>query len=139
MQGVADEDARRTIARLLSAAARGNFRCPCPLCSIVADAFASKSSLIYQPIRRLTFTGSGAWNTSEQTNSPSLINNNPYCTPTIGPYNPTPCVPDYGSPIPGLPNPYGAYGRPLPMSPPFEGNARARYEWVLDYSQRRST
>jgi outer membrane receptor protein involved in Fe transport len=85
-----------------------------------------------QPVRGLSITGAAAWNSSEQTNSPSLINNNPYCTPTTGPYNPTPCIPGYGHPISGLPSPYGAPGSRLAMSPPFEGYVHGRYEWALD-------
>ena len=86
---------------------------------------------IAEPVRGLTFAGSAAWNSSEQTNSPALTNNNPYCTATTGPYNPTPCVPGYGSPVPNVPNPYGALGSRLAMSPPFQGNIRARYEWPI--------
>ncbi len=86
---------------------------------------------IAQVMQGLTISGAAAWNSSEQTNSPALINNNPYCTATIGPNNPTPCVPGYGSAIPNVPNPYGAPGSRLAMSPPFEGNIRARYEWPL--------
>jgi iron complex outermembrane recepter protein len=86
---------------------------------------------IAEPVRGLTLAGSAAWNSSEQTNSPALTNNNPYCTATTGPYNPTPCVPGYGSPVPNVPNPYGAPGSRLAMSPPFEGNIRARYEWPI--------
>ncbi len=92
---------------------------------------------IAQPVRGFTLAGSAAWNSSEQTNSPALMNNNPYCTATVGPYNPTPCVlpgtstPGYGSPVPNVPNPYGAPGSRLAMSPPFEGTIRARYEWPL--------
>ncbi len=86
---------------------------------------------IAQPVRGFTLAGSAAWNSSEQTNSPALINNNPYCTATVGPNNPTPCVPGYGYPVPNVPNPYGAPGSRLAMSPPFEGTIRARYEWPL--------
>jgi outer membrane receptor protein involved in Fe transport len=89
---------------------------------------------IWQPIwvRGLSFAGAAAWNSSQQTNSPALTNNNPYCTATTGPNNPTPCVPGYGSPIAGVPNPYGAPGSRLAMSPPFEGTLRARYEWPIN-------
>jgi iron complex outermembrane receptor protein len=73
---------------------------------------------IYRPLGGLTFTGSGAWNSSNQTNSPALIVNNPNS-------------PGYGSPVPNVPNVYGAPDSRLAMSPPFEGNVRARYEWNL--------
>jgi iron complex outermembrane receptor protein len=67
----------------------------------------------------LTLTGSGSWNSSDQTNSPSLINNNPHST-------------TYGQPITSIPNPYGAVGSRLAQSPPFQGNLRARYEWDMN-------
>ncbi|HEV3183140.1 MAG TPA: TonB-dependent receptor [Steroidobacteraceae bacterium] len=74
---------------------------------------------IWQALRGLTFSGAAAWNSSEQTNSPALIVNNPY-------------APGYGSPVPNVPNVYGAPGSRLAMSPPFEGNIRARYEWPIN-------
>jgi outer membrane receptor protein involved in Fe transport len=74
---------------------------------------------IAKPMTGLTITGSGAWNSSEETNSPSLIVNNPFS-------------PGYGGPVPNVPNPYGAYGSRLAMSPPFEGNIRTRYEWGIN-------
>jgi iron complex outermembrane receptor protein len=67
----------------------------------------------------LTVTGSGSWNSSEQTNSPFLLNNNPN-------------TPGYGKPITTIPNPYGAPGSRLAQSPPFEGNLRVRYEWAIN-------
>jgi outer membrane receptor protein involved in Fe transport len=67
----------------------------------------------------LTLSGSGSYNKSEQTNSPFLNGNNPYDTA------------GFGKPITSIPNPYGAPGSRLAMSPKFEGNARARYEWVV--------
>jgi iron complex outermembrane recepter protein len=63
----------------------------------------------------LTLTGSAAWNSGEQTNSPYLIGVN-------------------GQPITSTPNPYRALGSPLSQSPPFQANLRARYEFTLrDY------
>ena len=69
----------------------------------------------------LTIQGSASWNSSEQTNSPYLINNNPKS-------------PTYGQPITSIPNPYGPAGTPLANSPPFQANLRARYEFAIgDY------
>jgi iron complex outermembrane receptor protein len=63
----------------------------------------------------LTLTGSAAWNSSNQTNSP-------YITTVTG------------QPITSIPNPYGALGSSLAESPPFAGNLRARYEFTAgDY------
>jgi outer membrane receptor protein involved in Fe transport len=67
----------------------------------------------------LTLTGSAAWNSGEQTNSPFLINNNPKS-------------PTYGQPITSVPNPYGSAGSPLANSPPFAANLRARYEFTFN-------
>ncbi|HWG70400.1 MAG TPA: TonB-dependent receptor [Steroidobacteraceae bacterium] len=66
----------------------------------------------------LTIQGSAAWNSSNQTNSPFLINNNPKS-------------PGYGRPITSVPNPYGTAGNPLANSPPFQANLRARYEFGI--------
>jgi hypothetical protein len=63
----------------------------------------------------LTLTGSAAWNSSNQTNSP-------YITTVTG------------QAITSIPNPYGALGSTLAESPPFAGNLRARYEFTAgDY------
>jgi iron complex outermembrane recepter protein len=70
----------------------------------------------------LTITASAAWNSSSQTNSPFLIDNNP------GSVN-------FGKPITDIPNPYGPLGSPTSYSPAFMGNARIRYEWTFnDYN-----
>jgi outer membrane receptor protein involved in Fe transport len=74
--------------------------------------------MLAQPIHGLTIQGSAAWNRTEQTNSPSLIDNNP-------------ASPNFGHPVTGITNPYGLIGSPLANSPPFEGNLRVRYEWNM--------
>jgi outer membrane receptor protein involved in Fe transport len=69
----------------------------------------------------LTIQGSASWNSTNQTNSPFLTNNNPKS-------------PTFGAPITSVPNPYGSSGEPLANSPPFQANLRARYELALaDY------
>jgi iron complex outermembrane receptor protein len=69
----------------------------------------------------LTIQGSASWNSTNQTNSPFLDNNNPKS-------------PTFGQPITSVPNPYGSAGEPLANSPPFQANLRARYELVVaDY------
>jgi outer membrane receptor protein involved in Fe transport len=79
-------------------------------------------------VQGLTLQASSAWNTSSQTNSPYLIANNPalLASPaTAG---------EYGKPITSIPNVYGSVGSPTAYSPPFNMNARARYDWVMsDY------
>ena len=70
----------------------------------------------------LTVTASAAWNSSSQTNSPFLIDNNPASA-------------NFGKPITNIPNPYGPLGSPTSYSPPFSANARIRYEWTFnDYN-----
>ncbi|HTX04466.1 MAG TPA: TonB-dependent receptor, partial [Steroidobacteraceae bacterium] len=75
----------------------------------------------------LTVQGSASWNSTRQTNSPALIDNNP-------------ASPNYGKPITTavingtlqtVPNIFGAVGSPLANSPPFQANLRMRYDWVL--------
>jgi iron complex outermembrane recepter protein len=61
--------------------------------------------------RELTFNGSASWNSSSMTNSPFLVNN-------------------AGQPITEIKDPFGVTGDSLAMSPPFQANARIRYEFV---------
>ena len=77
--------------------------------------------LVARVVEGLTLQGSASWNSSDQTNSPFLINNNPKSA-------------TYGKPITSVPNPYGSVGSPLANSPPFQANLRARYEFPIgDY------
>ncbi len=77
--------------------------------------------LVTRVTQGLTLQGAASWNSSTQTNSPFLIDNNPQSV-------------NYGKPITSIPNPFGPEGSPTAYSPPFSANARARYEWVLgDY------
>ena len=69
-----------------------------------------ETQIVARVTRGLTVTGSAAWNSSSQTNSPYLIST-------------------AGQPITSIPNPYGAPGSTLAMSPPFQGNLRVRYEF----------
>jgi iron complex outermembrane recepter protein len=64
----------------------------------------------------LTMQGSGSWNSSDQTNSPYLVNNNPKS-------------PGFGKNITSVLNPYGPLDSPLANSPPFQANLRVRYEF----------
>jgi len=84
-----------------------------------------ETSLIALLTQGLTFEGGAAWNSSEQTNSPYLIANNPALLQdpaTAG---------QYGKPITSIGNPYGPLGTPSANSPPFQFNARLRYQWVM--------
>src|SRR5256885_11507032 len=74
----------------------------------------------------LTAQGGASWNSSEQTNSPFLIANNP---PLLA--NPA-TAGEYGKPILNILNPYGPPGSPSSFAPPFQFNARLRYQWVMN-------
>jgi outer membrane receptor protein involved in Fe transport len=73
-------------------------------------------SAIAVPVRGLTITASGSWNSSTSTSNLTLVQKD-------------------GSPIPNATNPFGPLGSPLAQSPPFQGNIRARYEVPMgDYN-----
>jgi outer membrane receptor protein involved in Fe transport len=95
-----------------------------------------ETQLVAQITDGFTLQGAAAWNSSEQTNSPALLVNNP-------------AAPKYGQPIteacnlflltckttqlPGsdIPNPFGAKGSPTANSPPVQFSLHARYEWHI--------
>ncbi len=72
-----------------------------------------ETEVIARPIRALTITASASWNSSNLTNSPTLLQPN-------------------GDPIqiPGQ-SAYGQLHTPLAQSPPFQGALRVRYEFEL--------
>jgi outer membrane receptor protein involved in Fe transport len=78
-----------------------------------------ETSLIARITEGLTLTGATSYNKSEQTNSPFLINN------VVG-------SPGFGKPITTIANPYGPIGSPSANSPLFQGNLRARYEFMVN-------
>jgi hypothetical protein len=71
-----------------------------------------ETQLVWRVVGGLTVTGAAAWNSSENVKNLSLIGTN-------------------GQPITGVVNPFGELGQPLAVSPPFEGNLRARYDFRL--------
>src|SRR5580700_1393330 len=73
----------------------------------------------------LTAQGAASWNSSEQTNSPYLIANNPALL-----LNPA-SKGEYGQPILNVDNPYGPVGGPSANSPPLQFNMRLRYQWTM--------
>jgi iron complex outermembrane receptor protein len=85
-----------------------------------------ETSIIAVLTTGLTFEGGASWNSSNQTNSPYLIANNPALLA-----NPASAA-EYGKPILTVQNPYGPPGSPSPNSPPFQFNARLRYQWALN-------
>ncbi len=75
----------------------------------------------------LTAQGASSWNSSQQTNSPYLIANNP----ALQNGNATSKA-EYGQPILSVQNPYGAPGGPSANSPPLQFNLRLRYQWAIN-------
>jgi iron complex outermembrane recepter protein len=94
-----------------------------------------ETSFIAVITRGLTAEGGAAWNSSDQTNSPYLIANNPALLS-----NPATAA-EYGQPIltgvnhegvfGPIQNPYGPTGTPAAFAPPFQFNALLRYQWVM--------
>ncbi|HEX4239995.1 MAG TPA: TonB-dependent receptor [Steroidobacteraceae bacterium] len=94
-----------------------------------------ETSVVAVVLPGLTVQAASAWNQSEQTNSPSLMDTNPASV-------------NFGKPIteacggtPGhvtcspLNNLFGPIGGPSANSPPIQFNARIRYEWsASDYN-----
>jgi outer membrane receptor protein involved in Fe transport len=84
-----------------------------------------ETSLVAVLTRGLTAQGSASLNTSEQTNSPYLIANNPALLA-----NPATKA-QFGQPITSVANPYGPIGGPAANSPPLQFNLRLRYQWSI--------
>jgi outer membrane receptor protein involved in Fe transport len=86
-----------------------------------------ETSLVALVAQGLTVQGAASWNRSEQTNSPSLIDNNPasinFGKPITQNCNSGTCVP--------LNNLYGPIGGPSANAPPIQFSLRARYEWTM--------
>jgi outer membrane receptor protein involved in Fe transport len=90
-----------------------------------------ETQLTFRVVGGLTLTGAGSWNSSTQTNSPSLIDNNPasanFGKPITQNCNSGTCV--------AVTNPFGPIGSPTANSPPIQLSLRARYEWSFsDYN-----
>jgi iron complex outermembrane recepter protein len=84
-----------------------------------------ETSLIALLAEGLTAQGAVSWDSSEQTNSPFLIANNPALLA-----NPA-SAPEFGKPVLVFGNPYGPLGTPAANAPPLQFNLRLRYQWVM--------
>lgn len=84
-----------------------------------------ETSIVAVITQGLTAQGAASWNSSNQTNSPYLIANNPALLA-----NPA-TKGEYGQPILSVVNPYGPIDSPSANSPPFQFNGRLRYEWSM--------
>ena len=89
-----------------------------------------ETTLVARVVTGLTLQGSASWNSSEQTNSPALIDTNPASVnygkaiTEICPSGPTSCAP--------ITNPYGPIGAPTANSPPLQFRGRVRYDWNVN-------
>ena len=81
----------------------------------------------------LTVQGSGSWNQAEQTNSPSLIDQNPASVNFGQPI--TESCSSSGTNCHPLNNLFGPPGSPSANSPPIQFNLRARYDWEANNYQ----
>jgi outer membrane receptor protein involved in Fe transport len=84
-----------------------------------------ETSVVAVLTKGLTLQGGSSWNSSEQTNSPYLIANNPALLT-----NPA-TAGLYGQPITAFKDPYGPIGSPSANSPPLQFNARLRYDFNI--------
>jgi len=85
-----------------------------------------ETSLVARVTDGLTLQGAASWNQSRQTNSPTLVDNNPlsvnFGKPITMDCNPT-CAP--------ITSPYGQIGSPSADAPPLQFSLRGRYEWTI--------
>jgi len=88
-----------------------------------------ETSLVARVISGLTVQGGAAWNQSEQTNSPALINNNPLSA-NYGKQITQNCN-SSGTGCTPVTNPFGPIGSPSANAPPIQFSLRARYEWTI--------
>lgn len=90
----------------------------------------AETSVVAQLWRGLTFRGAAAWNSSEQTNSPVIIDNNPASVNFGKPITeicatgPSSCTP--------LANPFGPRGAPTADSPPIHYTLLLRYDFPIN-------
>jgi iron complex outermembrane receptor protein len=88
-----------------------------------------ETSLVAVVAPGLTVQGAASWNRSEQTNSPSLVDNNP-ASANFGHPISVSCNSSGGGCKP-LNNLFGPIGGPSANSPPIQFSLRARYEWAM--------
>jgi iron complex outermembrane recepter protein len=82
-----------------------------------------ETSVVAQVGSGFTVMAAASWNSSQQTNSPFLIANNPDLKGDPA------SAADFGKPILSVQNPYGTPGSPSANSPPLQYNVRLRYQW----------
>ena len=88
-----------------------------------------ETSLVARVVNGLTLQGAASWNTSRQTNSPVLIDNNPLSANYGKPI--TQACSSTGTNCTPIINPFGPIGAPSADAPPIQFSLRARYEWTI--------
>jgi iron complex outermembrane recepter protein len=88
-----------------------------------------ETSVVARVLPGVTLQGAASWNSSEQTNSPALIDTNPDSVNfgkaiTEKCSSPTTCT--------AINNLFGPIGGPSANSPPIQFNMRARYDWTVN-------
>ena len=92
-----------------------------------------ETSLVARVTNGLTVQGAASWNTTKQTNSPALMDNNPLSNNYGKPITQV-CGTD-GTGCSAITNPFGPVGSPTANAPPLQFSIRARYEWSFnDYN-----
>jgi outer membrane receptor protein involved in Fe transport len=88
-----------------------------------------ETSMVARVTAGLTLQGAASWNQSQQTNSPTLIDNNPKSNNFGNPI--TQACSTTGTDCLPVPNPYGPKGAPSADAPPIQFSLRARYDWTV--------
>ena len=89
-----------------------------------------ESSIVARIVTGLTLQAAASWNQSEQTNSPTLVDNNPASVNFGKPITQS-CLFD-GSNCSPVTNPFGPIGSPSANAPPIQYSLRLRYEWAVN-------
>jgi len=89
-----------------------------------------ETSIVALVMPGLTLQGAASWNSSEQTNSPSLVDTNP-ASVNFGKTITESCKKD-GTSCHAISNLFGPPGSPSANSPPIQFNLRARYDWTFN-------
>jgi len=89
-----------------------------------------ETSIVARVWQGLTVQGAASWNSSEQTNSPSLIDTNP-ASVNFGKTITQSCDAT-GANCHAISNLFGPPGSPSANSPPIQFNLRARYDWTFN-------
>jgi outer membrane receptor protein involved in Fe transport len=90
-----------------------------------------ETSIVARVWQGLTLQGAASWNSSEQTNSPALIDTNP-ASVNFGKAITVQCAKKTGLNCVQINNLFGPPGSPSANSPPIQLNLRARYDWTFN-------